>query len=191
VVCVGATDTLFFHETAFEDTAATLSELRQAASGLFELKPVMVPAGEVPLEDAIRSYLFNSQLLSVPGESRLVLVAPTEVRETASTKAYCDRLVSGNGSIGRVDYVDVRQSMRNGGGPACLRLRVVMTDAELSACHQGILLTEKRIDALQAVVRKAYRDRLAPEDLADLSFADECRIAREALLKVLDLEELA
>lgn len=191
VVCVGATDTLFFHEAAFENTEATLAELRSAATGLFDLKPVMVPDSEVSLEDAICSYLFNSQLLVMPGESRLVLVAPTEVQETDSTRAYCERLVAGNGPIGRVQYVDVRQSMRNGGGPACLRLRVVMTDAELAACHQGVLLTEERIDALQAVVRTAYRDRLAPEDLADSSFADECRIAREALLDVLELEELA
>jgi succinylarginine dihydrolase len=158
---------------------------------LFELKPVMVPDSEVSLEDAIRSYLFNSQLLVMPGESRLVLIAPTEVQETDSTRAYCELLVGGNGPIGRVQYVDVRQSMRNGGGPACLRLRVVMTDVEIAACHQGVLLTEERIDALQAVVRTAYRDRLAPEDLADSSFADECRIAREALLDVLELEELA
>ena len=191
VVCVGAADTWFFHEAAFENTEATLAELRSAATGLFDLKPVMVPDSEVSLEDAIRSYLFNSQLLVMPGESRLVLVAPTEVQETDSTRAYCERLVAGNGPIGRVQYVDVRQSMRNGGGPACLRLRVVMTDAELAACHQGVLLTEERIDALQAVVRTAYRDRLAPEDLADSSFADECRIAREALLDVLELEELA
>ncbi|RAN39828.1 N-succinylarginine dihydrolase [Hyphomonas sp. GM-8P] len=191
VVCVGAADTLFFHEAAFENTEATLAELRSAATGLFDLKPVMVPDSEVSLEDAIRSYLFNSQLLVMPGESRLVLVAPTEVQEADSTRAYCERLVAGNGPIGRVQYVDVRQSMRNGGGPACLRLRVVMTDAELAACHQGALLTEERIDALQAVVRTAYRDRLAPEDLADSSFADECRIAREALLDVLELEELA
>lgn len=191
VVCVGAADTLFFHEVAFEDTDGTLAALRAAADGLFELKPVMVPAADVPLEDAIRSYLFNSQLLVFPGESRLVLVAPTEVQDTPSTRAYCERLVDGNGPIGRVEYVDVRQSMRNGGGPACLRLRVVMTEAEQAACHQGVLLTEERIDALQAVIRRTYRDRLAPEDLADPAFADECRLAREALLNVLDLEDLA
>jgi len=191
VVCVGAADTLFFHEDAFEDTGSVLADLRAASKGLFDLKPVMVPAADVPLEDAIRSYLFNSQLLVMPGESRLVLVAPTEARETQSTRAYCERLVSGNGPIGRVDFVDVRQSMRNGGGPACLRLRVVMTEDERAACHQGVLLTEACIDALQAVVRKTYRDRLAPEDLADPAFADECRLAREGLLEVLGLEELA
>lgn len=191
VVCVGALDTLFFHESAFEDTAGTLYALRRAASGLFDLKPVMVPEADVPLPDAIRSYLFNSQLLQLPEEDRLVLVAPSEVEATDSTRRYCQQLVSGNGPIGRVEFVDVRQSMRNGGGPACLRLRVVMTEAELAACHPGVLLDEELIDDLQAVVRRTYRDRLSPADLADPAFADECRIAREALLAVLDLESLA
>ena len=190
VVCVGTLDTLFFHEYAFENTEETLADIRNASKGLFELRPVMVPDKEVPLADAISSYLFNSQLLQIPGEDRLVLVAPTETEETPSTRAYCKRLVEGNGPIGRVDYVDVRQSMRNGGGPACLRLRVVMTDAELAACHQGVLLDEEKIDALQAVVRTSYRDRLAPADLADPSFAGECFHARAELLRVLDLENL-
>jgi succinylarginine dihydrolase len=81
--------------------------------------------------------------------------------------------------------------MRNGGGPACLRLRVVMTQDELESCHSGVLLDEERIDDLQACVRATYRDRLTPADLADPAFADECRIAREALLEVLELDALA
>ncbi|MBY9067815.1 N-succinylarginine dihydrolase [Hyphomonas sp. WL0036] len=191
VVCVGALDTLFFHEAAFEDTAATLEALRRAGDGLFDLKPVMVPEAEVPLEDAIRSYLFNSQLLQFPDEDRLVLVAPLEAKETASTARFCEQMVAGNGPIGRVEFVDVRQSMRNGGGPACLRLRVVMTEDELAECHSGVILDEELIDELQAAVRRTYRDRLSPEDLADPSFADECRVAREELLKILELEDLA
>lgn len=191
VVCVGARDALFFHELAFEHTDETLQSLRRAGEGLFELKPVMVPQADVPIEDAIRSYLFNSQLLEMPGEDRLVLVAPLETQETETTRRFCESMVAGNGPIGRVDYVDVRQSMRNGGGPACLRLRVVMTEAELEAAHPDVFLDDERIDALQDVVRKTYRDRLAPTDLADPIFADECRSAREALLEVLDLSDLA
>ena len=190
VVCVGTLDTLFFHEHAFENTDAVLSDLRTAADGLFELKPVMVPDAEVPLADAIKSYLFNSQLLQWPGEDRLVLLAPSETQETESTRAYCERLVQGNGPIGRVQYVDVRQSMRNGGGPACLRLRVVMTAEEREACHQGVLLDEAKIDALQDVVRNTYRDRLSTAELADPAFAQECLQARAALLRVLDLDML-
>lgn len=190
VVCIGALDTLFFHEHAFEDTAGTLAALRRAAEGRFDLKPVMVAEEEVPLADAISSYLFNSQLLQFPDEDRLVLIAPGEMQDTPSTRAYCERLVRANGPIGRVQFVDVRQSMRNGGGPACLRLRVVMTGDELASCHQGVILDEELIDDLQACVRSTFRDRLAPADLADLKFADECRIAREALLEILELEAL-
>lgn len=190
VVCVGTLDTLFFHELAFEDTEKTLADLRAAAQGLFDLKPVMVPEADVPLNDAIKSYLFNSQLLQWPGEDRLVLLAPMETQETPTTRAFCEKMVQGNGPIGRVQYVDVRQSMRNGGGPACLRLRVVMTAEERAACHQGVLLTEDKIDQLQDAVRAHYRDRLSVADLADPAFVTECRDARDALLRVLNLERL-
>lgn len=191
VVCVGALDTLFFHEAAFEDTSGTIDALRRAAAGLFDLKPVMVPEAQVPLQDAISSYLFNSQLLQFPGEDRLVLVAPVEAQEVPTTRNFCEQMVSGNGPIGRVEYVDVRQSMRNGGGPACLRLRVVMTEDELAECHPGVILDEELIDELQDAVRKTYRDRLSPADLADPAFADECRLAREELLRILSLEDIA
>lgn len=187
VVCVGTLETLFFHEFAFEDTEQTLADIRQSASGLFELNAIMVPDAEVPLGDAIASYLFNSQLLQWPGEDRLVLLAPTETRDMPSAAAYCKNLTQGNGPIGRVEYVDVRQSMRNGGGPACLRLRVVMTEAEIAAAHQGVFVDDAKIDALQAVVRETYRDDLSPADLADPAFADECIAARDAILDVLNL----
>ncbi len=191
VVCVGALDTLFFHEAAFEDTSGTINALRRAAAGLFDLKPVMVPEAQVPLQDAISSYLFNSQLLQFPGDDRLVLVAPVEAQEVSSTRKFCEQMVAGNGPIGRVEYVDVRQSMRNGGGPACLRLRVVMTEDELAECHPGVILDEELIDELQDAVRKTYRDRLSPADLLDPAFADECRLAREELLRILGLEDIA
>lgn len=189
VVCVGTLDTLFFHEFAFEDTAQVLADLQKAAGDLFELKPVMVSDEDVPLGDAISSYLFNSQLLQWPGEDRLVLLAPTETRDTPSTAAFCERLVQGNGPIGRVQYVDVRQSMRNGGGPACLRLRVVMTEDEIAAAHQGLFLNEKKIHALQDAVSTHYRDRLVPADLADPAFARSCQKASQAILEILELSD--
>ena len=191
VVCVGCRDTLFFHEQAFADTDGVIADLQRASDGLFDLQPIMVPEADVPLPDAIKSYLFNSQLLVWPGEDRLVLLAPVEVQETETTRRFCEELVAGNGPIGRVEFVDVRQSMRNGGGPACLRLRVVMTPAEQAACHQDVLLTEKKIDLLQDIVRKTHRDRVALSDLADIEFANECRLAREALLDALNLSDLA
>ncbi len=191
VVCVGALSTLFYHEDAFEEAERVQSELKSAAQGLFEPVFVSVPRAAVPLADAIQSYLFNSQLLLIPGEERLTLLAPRECFENEATRNYCDALPLSNGSIGSVEFVDVRDSMRNGGGPACLRLRVVMTEDEINACHQGVFLDEKLIDELQMVVTETYRESLSPRDLADPAFAKECRVARESILEVLDLSELA
>ncbi len=146
-----------------------------------------VPAAEVPIGDAITSYLFNSQLLEWPGEDRLVLIAPKETEETASTRAYCAAMVAGNGPIGRVDYVDVRQSMRNGGGPACLRLRVVLTDEELAAVTPSALMTDALYSELTAWANTHYRDRLAPDDLGDPALMTESRTALDALTGILGL----
>lgn len=191
VVSVGSLNALFYHEAAFENTEALLADIKNAAKGLFEPIFVCVPDSAVPLDDAIQSYLFNSQLLAIPGEERLTLIAPNECRDNAATRDYCESLTRGNGPIGAVEFVDVRDSMRNGGGPACLRLRVVMTEDEINACHQGVFLDEEAIDELQEVVSRTYRDSLAPKDLADPDFAKECKDAREAILEVLDLTELA
>ncbi len=187
VVCVGTGATLFFHEFAFEDRAGALEAIRRAADGLFEPVFVEVPAAEVPIGDAITSYLFNSQLLEWPGEDRLVLIAPKETEETASTRAYCAAMVAGNGPIGRVDYVDVRQSMRNGGGPACLRLRVVLTDEELAAVTPSALMTDALYSELTAWANTHYRDRLAPDDLGDPALMTESRTALDALTGILGL----
>lgn len=185
VVCVGTLDTLFTHELAFEDKEQTYSDIRTAAGDRFDLKLVEVPASEVPLQDAIASYLFNSQLLKWPGSDRLVLLAPLETQETKSTREFCAQMVAGNGPIGRVEFVDVRQSMRNGGGPACLRLRVVMTEAEIQAANPAFFLNDQKIDALQEWVRAHYRDDLTADSFADPSFALEIRNAHLALRKLI------
>lgn len=185
VVCVGALDTLFYHQAAFEDPAAMQAEVRAAAAGLFEPRFVEVPQAELPLAEAISSYLFNAMLVRPPGEARLVLVAPADVAKTPAARAAAERIVACDGPIGRIDYVDVRESMRNGGGPACLRLRVVMTEAELAAADAGHRLGDGLHARLAAVIERRYRDRLAPSDLADPQMIDEARAAYDAILETL------
>ena len=187
VVCVGTRTTLFFHELAFADKADALARIRRAAEGLFEPDFVEVPDAEVPIGDAVTSYLFNSQLLEWPGEDRLVLIAPKETEETQTTRACCEALTGGNGPIGRVEFVDVRQSMRNGGGPACLRLRVVLTEAERAAVAPRALMSDTLYAQLTAWAERYYRDRLAPNDLADPALLRESREALDALTGILGL----
>ena len=103
-----------------------------------------------------------------------------------------ENMVRGNGPIGRVEFVDVRQSMRNGGGPACLRLRVVMTEAQLAAANPAFLLNDAKIDALGEWVRTHYRDDLIASEFSDPAFAMEIRNAHLALTKLIqDLGSLS
>lgn len=187
VVCVGNLNTLFYHEQAFEDKQTALEDIRRAARDRFEPIFVEVPADEVSLEDAVNSYLFNSQLLQMPGEERMVLLAPVETRENDRTRAYCEKLVAGNGPIGEVRYAEVRESMRNGGGPACLRLRVVLTEAERAAVNPGIWMTEALYDQLREWAQAHYRETLAPADLADPNLLGESQHALDELTRILGL----
>lgn len=187
VVCVGALQTLFFHELAFEHTARTLDAIRAAADGRFEPVFVEVPAADLPLSDAITSYLFNSMLVQIPGEDRLTLICPTETRDNARSHAVAEALAASNGPIGRVEYVDVRQSMKNGGGPACLRLRVALTEEELAATNPAMRMTEELHARLSIWAAAWYRDRLAPADLGDPALLDESRGALDELTAILGL----
>lgn len=187
VVAVADCATLFFHEQAFADKAGVLAEITAKARGLFTPAFVEVPAAEVSLADAIGSYLFNSQLVTPPGGARQTLIAPQEVAENARTRAYVDAAVSGNGPIGAAVSVDVRESMKNGGGPACLRLRVVATEAQRAAITPGFLLDGDLATALEAWATAHCRETLAAEDLADPALLEEMRTALDALTQILPL----
>ncbi len=185
VVAVADCATLFFHEQAFEDRDAVLAEIAAKAQGLFEPQFVEVPAAEVSLADANTSYLFNAQLVTTQG--RQTLIAPLEVQENPRTRAFVDAMLAGNGPIGAVEYVDVRESMKNGGGPACLRLRVVLTDAERAAITKGFVLDDTLASRLEDWVRAHYRETLASDDLADPHLLTETRAALDALTRILPL----
>ncbi|WP_426015084.1 N-succinylarginine dihydrolase [Caulobacter sp. DWR2-3-1b2] len=187
VVCVGTRECLLFHERAFEDRAAMEAGVRRAAQGLFEPTFVEISEADLPMDDLVKSYLFNSQLLVLPGEDRLVLLAPGETRDNPRAHAAAQALASSNGPIGRVEYVDVRQSMRNGGGPACLRLRVVLTEVELAATNAGQRFDAALHERLNLWAARRYRDRLAPADLIDPSLIVEGREALDELTTILKL----
>lgn len=187
VVCVGAGPVLFFHEHAFEDRVVLEQDVRAAAHGLFEPEFRMVMQAELSLQDAVSSYLFNSILVAASGRDRLTLVAPIEVSEQPRARAAAEAAVAANGAIGHIEYVDVRQSMRNGGGPACLRLRLPLTAEELAAANPGQRFDAALHDALSAWVKRHYRDRLSPADLADPELLTESRSALEALCGLIDL----
>ncbi|MBA4802823.1 MAG: N-succinylarginine dihydrolase [Euryhalocaulis sp.] len=187
VVCVGMERCLFFHEKAFDDKEKAMADIRRAAEGLFEPEFIEAPEAEIPIGDAISSYLFNSQLLRWPNESRLFLLTPAETEETPATYKYVDQLLKRNTAIGRWTVVDVRQSMRNGGGPACLRLRVVLNEDEQAAANPSMILDHARYDVLRRWIEKHYREDLADNELGDPALLNESRTALDELTGILGL----
>jgi succinylarginine dihydrolase len=190
VIAVGNGNVLFYHEQAFHDEAAVLSNLRAALDGVgTAFNPIRVDTGLVSVADAVASYLFNSQLLT-KADGRMALVIPQECQENLAVARYLEQLVASGGPVDELIHFDLRQSMRNGGGPACLRLRVALTDAEAAAMHQGVIMTEPLYATLVDWVGKYYRDHLEPKDLADPQLAMECQGALEALSRILGLPDL-
>ena len=185
VIAVGNGNVLFYHEQAFLYEHASLDAVQRALSDVqTQLLPIRVAARDVSLADAVASYLFNSQLLT-KSDGRMVLLVPQECHENSAVARYLDTLVASGGLINEVISIDLRQSMRNGGGPACLRLRVVLNDAEAAAMHQGVMLTETLHARLVAWVERHYRDALAPADLADPQLLVEVDSALDALHQIL------
>ncbi|MFO1396333.1 MAG: N-succinylarginine dihydrolase [Burkholderiales bacterium] len=184
VIAVGHANVLFCHERAWLDTHAVLADVAHAVGPTF--LPIVVCDADVTLDEAVATYLFNSQLVD-RGHGGLLLVAPGECHEHPRVAAYLGRLLESGGPIREVLMFDLKQSMRNGGGPACLRLRVTLTPNERAAVRANVFLTDALAGALDAWIRRHYRDRVAPADLADPALLDESRRALDELTQLLRL----
>jgi len=183
VVAVANENVLFAHEQAFDDRPGFYAALKRL---LPELEIVEVPASVVSLEDAIKSYLFNAQLVTLPGGG-MALILPEEARETPSVWTWLEEMVAGNGPIRRLSVVDVRQSMANGGGPACLRLRVV---ADPATVDPRFLIDAAKLDRIAAVIAETWPEQIASGDLLEPELWERIETARRALYQLLDVGEL-
>jgi len=183
VVAVANERVLFAHEHAFADKAAIAAACERLVPG-FEY--VEVADADVPLADAVRSYLFNAQLVT-PRSGETTLIVPAEARETASVWSWIERHVAGNGPIRQVEVVDVRQSMANGGGPACLRLRVV---ADPATVEPRFLVDQAKLDRLGKVIERSWPEAINHAELQQPALIAEVEAARAELLQTLDLEAL-
>jgi succinylarginine dihydrolase len=184
VVAVANERVLFTHEHAFADKGRFYNDLKTA---LPEVEIVEVPAEIVSLGDAITSYLFNAQLVTLP-DGGMALILPSETRDNVRVWGWLQTLVAGNGPIRRLVPVDVRESMANGGGPACLRLRVVADPADVD---ERFLANNARLDLIAGVVRQHWPERIAPHDLGNPALIAQIRNARAALIEALNLPELS
>lgn len=184
VVAVANENVLFTHELAFADPAGTYEAIK-AACPFVEV--VEVPASAVSLSDAVSSYLFNAQLLTPPS-GEMTLVVPSESWDSAPVRDWLEGMLASNGPIRHVKVVNVRESMSNGGGPACLRLRVV---ADPAAVDPRFMLSEDKAALIESVVSEYWPESIAVEQIGSDELADTIRTARGKLLEALGLMELA
>ena len=183
VVAVGDAGLLLLHALAFAEPGPLLAELERRLGPGF--RAAAAGADELPIADVVASYPFNSQLVTLP-DGGAAIVAPIESQENPRTRAYLERLRDA-GLVRAVHYLDVRQSMQNGGGPACLRLRVPLTAEERAGLGARVLLDDALDAELVAWVERHYRERLEPGDLADPQLTRETMTALDELTRVLAL----
>lgn len=184
VLAVGNESFLMLHEHAFVHHRDLLAVLRERLGADFRY--VLATEAELPTSDAVNAYPFNSQLVTLPGGA-MAVIAPSESFENRSTRRFLERVVADDNPVIGVHYVDVNASMCNGGGPACLRLRVPLTDEERSAVRARVFLDEPQSDRLAAWIVRHYRDRLSGEDLADPALLCETTTALDELTQLLEL----
>ena len=184
VIAVGNQNLLIYHEKAFLNQKVILAGIKKK----FEAKPlhlIGVKEAQVSVQEAVRTYLFNSQIVTMEDGS-MVIIVPRECELSTTTWKFLQELTQAGTPLKQVKSIDLKQSMQNGGGPACLRLRVVLTEQELAAANPGVLFDEVLFSTLNKWVEKHYRDHLSPDDLRDPQLLIESRTALDELTQILD-----
>lgn len=182
VVAVANERVLLCHEQAFAAPDAAYAAIRAAVP---DAEIVVVPASRVSLADAIASYLFNAQLVTLPDGGGMALVLPEEARGNAAVWGWLEEHVAGNGAIRRLIQVDVRESMANGGGPACLRLRVVCDPAHVDP---RFMVDKAKLDRIAEVIGSHWPETIDPAQLADPGLIARIEAARDALLHACSID---
>ncbi|MGC1181362.1 N-succinylarginine dihydrolase, partial [Legionella sp.] len=186
VISVANESLLLIHKDAFDDQEAILNELHEKAS--FPLTIIELSPNQLSIQDAVESYLFNSQIITLNNTNEMILIAPLECQNNQRVKECIEVLITDSKNpIKSVYYIDLKQSMRNGGGPACLRLRIPLNEEEIKAMHQGALVDNQLLDILDKWILKHYRTELSVVDLLDPQLVDENFCALDELTQILKL----
>ena len=184
VIAVGNGNVFLYHRQAFVDGRRLIEELRAKLTG--KLWSIEITDEQVTVAEAVKTYLFNSQLLTLPDHT-MAIIAPSECQTNDRVKRCLDALIAADNPISQLHYLDLRESMKNGGGPACLRLRVVLTETEIAQANPAVFLDERLYGQLCGWVKRHYRDRLTATDLGDPALLTESRTALDELTRILNL----
>ncbi len=182
VIAVSNENLLLAHERAYKGGLEDIAQIKKAYNGLHPGKPlqaIIINDDDLSVEEAVHSYFFNSQVVT-KASGKMAVIAPMELQNLFSGKAaiLMEKIrADASNTIDEVQYLDLRQSMRNGGGPACLRLRATLSAAQLSALEQntGIIAGETMLAELEKLVEYYYPQTLTPEGLRDAKIYSNCK----------------
>jgi len=180
VIAMSHANFLAYHEQAFWDD----SQLKVLPETIIQR---IIRSDELSLHDAVATYFFNAQIVTT-GPDQMAILFPQEVANHAKAKALAETILAEKNPVTAIHFLDLRESMKNGGGPACLRLRVPMTDASIAAMHQGVRFTPRLYQRLKGLIESRYRDHVSPEDLLDPRFAEESLATHQDLIAILGLK---
>ena len=193
VVAMSHENLLIHHQFAFTEDAS-LAKLEQGYRRLTgqDLIRIEVAGSQLSIEDAVKTYLFNSQIVSPAknDDSRYktsdkpVIICTSQVRDHAPARVLVDRWVA-EGIFAASEYVDLDQSMSGGGGPACLRLRVPMPEQEVGSIAAVSIWSESTDDRLRRAIEQHYTSELTIDELASEEFHVQARRAQNQIVKLL------
>ncbi len=189
VISVSNKNVFFYHSQAFLDQEYVLDDIRKKVGKFCDIPPIFIEvhADKIPMGMAVQTYLFNSQIVTTP-DGMMAMICPEECKKYDEVVQFLNQLEKTPGTpIESIHYVNLSQSMQNGGGPACLRNRIVLNQKELNATNPAVFLDEKLYKRIGDWINKHYRDSLNPEDLADPKLVDECQSALNELTQILKI----
>lgn len=186
VICVGNAHVVLYHEDAFLKPNLFQDQVQNLLGK--DCLLIKITNDKLTVKDAVATYLFNSQLVSLPDNS-MALIAPLAVKEHRAARSVVDEIVADrNNPINQLHFVDLSESLRNGGGPACTRLRVPLQEKELAAIAPQFLYSEKMHAKLAAVIDKYYPEQLTLEDLSDVNVLQRTQEACARIYAVFGLD---
>ena len=187
VIAMSNENVLIYHEMAFLNTKDVIKTATHKFKNvcLKDLCCIEISDKQLSVKEAVDSYFFNSQLVTKPNGD-MVMIAPFESKE-GRARICLDAIVKQDNPVKEMQFVKLYQSMANGGGPACLRLRVVLTEAQIEDLPGGYLLKDETFGILEKWINDYYRDEFHNEQLKDYRIFEESRKALAQLVKILDL----
>lgn len=173
VIAMGIGTLLVVHKHAYDNQKKVLDDLQEQAMHVLgePLTIIEVSSRAMCLEEAVKSYVFNSQLIK-KANGDIILLAPLTAKKYPSAKRLLAKLLK-QSHIKQVHYVPLEESMNNGGGPACLRLAMNLEKDIIQKIPKSYIFSIKRYHLLVEFVKTHYPDWIVLRHFKDPDFIQE------------------